>query len=171
MNDKKQIVVYEPRGLFHALILDFSEGENNIKELNDKGYCAYNVDTLEQCADLIHDYFESKNKIIQLSPTTIGKVNDDVSKIFRTSPKALSLKGRTRNIVTARHTAMYIIKKKFYMGSNPVSLKSVGEIYNRDHATVLNALKVVGELLQFNVEYKNMAIPLLRKYGILTKVG
>lgn len=43
-----------------------------------------------------------------------------------------------RNFVTPRHIAMYLLLK-----NTNLTLKGIGEIFNRDHTTVINARVVI----------------------------
>lgn len=58
-------------------------------------------------------------------------------------------KGREREIVEARHIAMFFIKKQ-----TSLSLKSIGLFFGgRDHSTIINACQVVSDLIETNKKF------------------
>lgn len=60
------------------------------------------------------------------------------SKVFNFSIERLQSKSRQSNIVRARNICMYIMKKKLLL-----SLCTIGKTFNRDHTTVMHALRYV----------------------------
>lgn len=60
------------------------------------------------------------------------------SKVFNLSIERLQSKSRQSDIVRARNICMYIMKKKLLL-----SLCTIGKTFNRDHTTVIHALKCV----------------------------
>ena len=60
----------------------------------------------------------------------------EVSEQYGISVEDLTSKRKTDTIANARHTAIYLIRTL-----TDVSLKKIGEIFNRDHSTVLSSLQ------------------------------
>lgn len=60
---------------------------------------------------------------------------DVVAAWYRVTLKDLVRKDRSRTIVIARHTAMYLIREL-----TSLSLPEIGALFNRDHTTVVHAL-------------------------------
>jgi chromosomal replication initiation ATPase DnaA len=56
---------------------------------------------------------------------------------------------RKREIVEARQIVQYFIKE-FHPS---ISLKSIGNMFNRDHSTVIHSLRTVADLQDANKEY------------------
>lgn len=69
----------------------------------------------------------------------------EVCKYLDVSEKKIKEPIRKREIVECRQFAMYYIRKNTSM-----SLESIGKIFKKDHATVLNALHVAENLINFN---------------------
>lgn len=61
---------------------------------------------------------------------------DEVCKYYKISKKEIVGKKRNKNIVTARHIAMCLIRDNL-----KISLEEIGSYFARDHSTVTNALK------------------------------
>lgn len=61
-----------------------------------------------------------------------------VSQVSGISVYELSGKGKTNTVVYARYVCFYLMRK--YLG---MTLKAIGEILHRDHATVINGLDIV----------------------------
>ena len=70
--------------------------------------------------------------------TTIEKILNEVSHKFRVPLEDLKSRKRTSNIASARHSAIYIIKKL-----TNSSLPAIGKMFGRDHTTVMNSLDAV----------------------------
>lgn len=66
----------------------------------------------------------------------IDRVLREVSEQYGISVDDLTSKRKTDTIANARHTAIYLIRTL-----TDVSLKKIGEIFNRDHSTVLSSLQ------------------------------
>ena len=60
---------------------------------------------------------------------------DVVAEWYRVSPKLIRGEGRSRSIIIARHTAMYLIREL-----TKLSTAEIGELFERDHSTVLHAI-------------------------------
>jgi chromosomal replication initiator protein len=65
----------------------------------------------------------------------IDHIMEAVCHTFRLSKEDLSSKSRKRNIVIARNTAFYLARKH-----TPLSLKEIGQRFNRRHSTVLKGI-------------------------------
>lgn len=61
---------------------------------------------------------------------------------FVINKKDLSNKSRERNLVLPRHIAMYLIKTK-----TKATYLSIGQIFKRDHSTVINAMDKINGFL------------------------
>lgn len=61
---------------------------------------------------------------------------EEVCKYYKISKKEIIGKRRNKNIVTARHIAMCLIRDNL-----KISLEEIGSYFSRDHSTVTNALK------------------------------
>lgn len=93
-----------------------------------------------------------KNLIKERKPDySIEQIIQIVSDYFKIAPKVVKAKTRKREVVQARHLAMYFSKTL-----TNKSLSSIGaEFGGRDHSTVLHAMKTVKNLSETNKEFKN----------------
>ena len=92
-------------------------------------------------------------RIVNITPkvNTVERIRDVVCDYFDLSVDAISTKSRKREVVQARQIAMYLSKKL-----TQSSLAAIGEaIGKRDHATVLHACKIVGDLMETDKRFRN----------------
>ncbi|NLB62826.1 MAG: chromosomal replication initiator protein DnaA [Fibrobacter sp.] len=96
------------------------------------------------------DMFLAKEAVAEIVPTIQRKANIDsiigvVSEHFSVSDDKLVAKGRgTKEVAQARQVAMYLMRK-----STHLSLKAIGSRFgNRDHSTVVHAIKTVEENME-----------------------
>ena len=87
---------------------------------------------------------------VSCSELTVENIQKQVADKFNLNLNDLKSKSRTKNIVTARQTAMYIIKNHLNK-----SLSDIGRFFGgRDHTTVLNALRKIEKLKTQDVDFK-----------------
>ena len=79
--------------------------------------------------------FKSANKIIE----TVA-IYYNVCPFFRAD--TIKKRNRKREIVLARQTAMLLIRKQ-----TPLSLKSIGELFGKDHTTVIHSIQTLKDLM------------------------
>lgn len=93
-----------------------------------------------------------KNLIKERQPDyTIEQIIQIISDYFKIASKAIKAKTRKRDVVQARHIAMYFSKNL-----TKKSLSSIGaEFGGRDHSTVLHAMKTVKNLKETNKDFRN----------------
>jgi chromosomal replication initiator protein len=92
------------------------------------------------------------SRIVNITPkvNTVERIRDTVCEYFSLTVDAISTKSRKREVVQARQIAMYLSKQ---MTKN--SLASIGNLIGqRDHATVLHACKIVGDLMEFDKNFR-----------------
>lgn len=92
-------------------------------------------------------------RIVNIVPkvNTVEKIRDIVCDYFSLSVDAISTKSRKREVVQARQIAMYLSKSL-----TKSSLSSIGTIIGqRDHATVLHACKIVGDLMEMDKNFRS----------------
>ena len=93
-----------------------------------------------------------KNLIKERQPDfTIEQIIQIISDYFKIAAKAIKAKTRKREVVQARHIAMFFSKNL-----TKKSLSSIGaEFGGRDHSTVLHAMKTVKNLKETNKDFRN----------------
>lgn len=100
--------------------------------------------------------FWSPNIIRITLKTDAERVIRDVAIRFGVSVKQVKSRSRKREVVDARHLAMYLIRK-----SSKMSLKSIGEFFgSRDHTTVLHSLQSVQDQMDVDCDYNGFVIQL-----------
>lgn len=93
--------------------------------------------------DILKSEIETKRPRIKAKPADVIKT---VSNHFRVKQTALKGKKRVKNLVTARHIAMYLMKKELSL-----PLVEIGQWFSgRDHTSVLHAVNKIEEELQTN---------------------
>ncbi|MDE5617805.1 MAG: chromosomal replication initiator protein DnaA [Ureaplasma sp.] len=98
-------------------------------------------------------------KITALRPSTIIDV---VAKIYNIKSSDIIENSRKKNIATARHICMYIMREygKF-------QLKDIGyAIGNRDHTTVLNGVEKIKSIILEDKEFNSLINSIIKKISI-----
>lgn len=83
-----------------------------------------------------------KEKLIDFKMDNIHRLSEICADEFKTTPIEMQSKTRLQNVVFARHVAMHILRHKYRM-----SYYFIGFTFNRTHATVINAVKSVDNML------------------------
>ncbi len=112
-------------------IIAFSRVHNRILSIND-------------CKNILKDVL-SQNKII-----TVDKIQNIVSNYFNIALSEMLSQRRSRPLARPRQIAMYLSKKM-----TTRSLPEIGRRFaNRDHTTVIHAVKTIGRLIEQDDEMK-----------------
>ena len=74
---------------------------------------------------------------------TVDKILHAVSRKYGVSVEDIKGKKRHENIVSARHLCVYLVRKQ-----TSLPLTAIGEIFERDHSTILSSIKNVEEQLK-----------------------
>ena len=82
-------------------------------------------------------------------PVTIDTVLNDVAHAFNVTKKEMISKSRKRPFTDARQLAMYLINQHLNR-----TQEATGEIFDRDHATVIHALKKVNNIMDTEKNYR-----------------
>lgn len=75
------------------------------------------------------------------------EIIDKVSEFYSLSNKQIKSPNRKKELVKARWIAMYLIRQETNM-----KLEAIGELFNRDHTTVIHALQSVNDVLNFRYD-------------------
>lgn len=90
------------------------------------------------------------------------KINEIISEAFMITPDRLMEKTRQRDVVDARHFAIWFYFKKMHMSNNSVARK-----FQQHHATVIHAVNKVESLHDKDFAYKSRrAIRMLTEAGV-----
>lgn len=93
--------------------------------------------TLEMTQDVLKDMLRSFDK-----KTTIDEIQKKVSEYFSISIKEMQSSRRARSVARPRQIAMYLAKQL-----TARSLPEIGRKFDRDHTTVMHAVRKIEELL------------------------
>lgn len=112
---------------------------NEILDLH-KGYFGGKVEHLKSAINGGKDYAHMDKEVVNI----VSKVQDATG----ISYSQMRSKNRERETVLARQYAMYRIYDNLYhLG---YTITAIGKMFNRDHSTVLYAIKQIREALQIN---------------------
>ena len=90
---------------------------------------------------------------------TIAKIQKQVTEYYGITVYDLKCQSRVAEFVGPRHVAMYICRKLIENGGNKLGYKKIGKAFNRDHSTVINAIRgvendlMISEKLQADVDF------------------
>ncbi|MBR6356385.1 MAG: chromosomal replication initiator protein DnaA [Alphaproteobacteria bacterium] len=93
--------------------------------------------TLDMTQDVLKDMLRSIDR-----KTTIDEIQKKVAEYFNISVKEMQSSRRARNVARPRQIAMYLAKQL-----TSRSLPEIGRKFDRDHTTVMHAVRKVEELL------------------------
>ena len=93
--------------------------------------------TLEMTQDILKDMLRSMDR-----KTTIDEIQKKVAEFFNISVKEMQSSRRARNVARPRQIAMYLAKQL-----TSRSLPEIGRKFDRDHTTVMHAVRKVEELI------------------------
>lgn len=87
----------------------------------------------------------------RIKPSTPDAIIKAVTAYTGISKEELESKSRKQPVVFARFIAMYLIKSR-----TKLTLKQIGDIFYRDHSTVINAVNTTNDLLETHKEFRKM---------------
>lgn len=102
------------------------------------------VPTIENVRSIITEYLGSSSR--RLNPSSITSA---VGEYFGINPNALKGKKRKREILVPRQVSMFLLRDL-----TNLSLEEIGNYFDRDHSTVLNAIKRINSLISEDSFFK-----------------
>jgi len=102
--------------------------------------------TVESVKKYLKERFKGEKDLIPTATTIIDKT----AKSFMLTPEDIKGRSQTSNIVLARQVAMYLIRKM-----TNLSLKDTGDVFNRDHTTVISSINKVERIIREDDEFSN----------------
>ena len=113
--------------------------EGAVKKLGALSFLSGKVITRELAARCVTELLGDEEPIT----VTIDKVFSLVFKRYDVSKEELTGTKRNKNIAQARHIAIYLIRTLTDM-----SLPAIGNIFNRDHTTVMSSLNAIAKRIE-----------------------
>ena len=110
--------------------------------------------TIYECKKILKDFINSNNK-----PISVEYIQNLVASHFNLNIQELLSPRRSRSLARPRQIAMYLAKQ--YTTN---SLPDIGRKFsNRDHTTVIHAVKKINELIKKDSEIKESIIEIKKK--------
>lgn len=120
----------------------------------------------QRVRDILVKALDRIEEPVDASPSakTIEDIITDMAAATGISAKKMRSRRRTDDIATARMLVMYIVRMQY---GNVYSTTKTGRAFNRHHATVIHAVRTIGEDLQDSMSmasayyslYKNLKAP------------
>ncbi len=126
--------------------------KNNVRQLEGavKKICAQSMLSGKEISlDLAVKCISDKMTASEPVTVTIDKILHTVSSHYNISIEDMKSKKRINSIVSARHIAVYIIKKL-----TDRSLPAIGREFNRDHTTIMNSIDTVEKRLKSDPSFE-----------------
>ncbi len=127
--------------------------QNNIRQIEGvlkKIYALYSLTSAEVTREKIDDAISIIDPGNIPTDALIERILSAVGRSFGVSSEDMKSKKRTDNIASSRQVSMYIIKKL-----TDLTLKEIGAIFNRDHATVISSIDKVENNIKTVNNYEN----------------
>ncbi len=90
---------------------------------------------------------------------TVDRIITEISKKYHVTPEDIKGKKRTKDIATARHVAVYVIRK-----ATDMSLQSIAKIFGRDHTTMMSSIDVVENEMEVDATFEHEVKSLIREF-------
>ena len=101
--------------------------------------------SIYECKKILKDFIKYNNKLIN-----IESIQNTVAAYFNLNIQEMLSSRRTRSLARPRQIAMYLVKQH-----TTNSLPEIGRKFsNRDHTTVIHAVKKIEELIKKDSEIK-----------------
>lgn len=129
--------------------------EGAIKRLGAYSFVNQTPITIETVKTLLSSIIENTE-----SPAlTAQRIIESVSTRYGVSAEEIKGRKRTKEIASARHIAVYVIRTVTDM-----SLDNIGKIFNRDHSTMLSSIDVVVEEMTKNSAYDHEIQSIIKEF-------
>ena len=103
--------------------------------------------TVETVKERLKDMFKGERDMI---PTT-DIIIEETAKCYMQTPEDVKGQSRVSDTALARHVAMYLIRKL-----TNLSLKDIGDVFGRDHTTVLTSVRKVQNKISEDKNFSNI---------------
>lgn len=136
-----------------VIVFIASKIENNIRELEGAllkviAYSSINKEPITM--DIAVQSLKNIINVTLNKPITIEKIQEVVANYYKIKKEDLLTKKRTKSIVYPRQIAMYLCREL-----TDYSLPKIGELFNRDHTTVIHSVEKVTNNIKKDELLKN----------------
>lgn len=128
--------------------------EGAVKKLAAIRYLSGKEITMEVAEDCINDLLGGAEPI----NVTVDKIFAAVEKKYNVKMIELTGKSRVKEVATARHITIYLIK---YI--TEMSKMSIAKIFNRDHSTIISSIEAVEKQMQKNPDFESEINDLIKE--------
>ena len=111
--------------------------------------------TFEQIQDIVKDVTTDSLPV----SVVVEKLLSIVSETYGVSLDDMKSSSRAQNISQARNVAMYVMKKVI----PNITLKEIGDYFNKNHATVIHSVKRIEESVEKDQIFKNTVNNIIRE--------
>ena len=102
--------------------------------------------TVDSVKQRLKDLFKGSRDTLPTAETII----EETARFYKVTPEIIMSRSKIRNTVTARQVAMYLIRTL-----TNLTLPDIGEIFKRDHTTVMHACGVIEKNKDDSIEFSN----------------
>lgn len=120
--------------------------EGAIKKLGAMNYLSEREITMEVARECIADLLGGEEPV----SVTVDRIFNVINKKYGIRREELVSSRRTKEIASARHIAIYLIRTVTEM-----SLPNIGKQFNRDHSTVMSSLEIIGNRIDNNPVFRS----------------
>ena len=129
--------------------------EGAIKKLGAYGFVNQTPITVDMVKNLLSAVIDNAE-----SPELMAdKIIENISKRYDISVEDIKGKKRTKEIVSARHIAVYVVREVTGM-----SFPNIAKLFNRDHTTMLSSIDVVEEEMSKNSAYEHEIDSIIKEF-------
>lgn len=146
------------------------KAKTGVRKVSFTVYTSNNLKPIEHKANFMAEVYGEKDKEIRLLKERLGEkvefeanevsrysvardirgIQEKVARYFYIDVKALKSVSRKKNLVVARHIAMYIARERGY------SFPEIGCAFKRDHSTVINGVRKIEKDLKTDEKLKRI---------------
>jgi chromosomal replication initiator protein len=98
------------------------------------------------------------NAIVSYHPDKVNEIIQLVENCLRVPYDKLKHRTRKREVCFARQVCMYLLSTRTH-----ASLKTIGDLFNRDHSSVIHARELIKDLMETDENVKMQVANLIAK--------
>ncbi|MGN1095603.1 MAG: chromosomal replication initiator protein DnaA [Eubacteriales bacterium] len=131
--------------------------EGVVKKLGAYSFVTNSPITVEIAKEQLAGFISGKEEPEDIA----NKIVEEISKKYYITPEDLKSKKRSKDVAMARHVAIYTIRT-----ATGMSLKTIGQMFDRDHSTIMSSLDVVKDEMEKDAGFEHEVNSLIREFKI-----